>query len=149
MCLRCYICVSLTADSVSQMSNLNSLRESCSSPCPSYLLLPNGLSLRASSVSPSRGLLAGYAGLDSDYFASFYQQVPSMWAAKSYPSLKPLGSYVADLVARLRFFKVISLGFDDLIRKKPSGYLKMKVIRVRERPIKMNTGPCYIRKIFK
>ena len=33
-----------------------------------------------------------------------------MWAARSYPSLKPLGSYVADLVARLRFFKVISLG---------------------------------------
>ena len=33
-------------------------------------------------------------------------QVPSMWASKSYPSLKPLGSYVADLVARLRFFKV-------------------------------------------
>ena len=37
----------------------------------------------------------------------FGAQVPSMWAAKSYPSLKPLGSYVADLVARLRFFKVI------------------------------------------
>lgn len=36
----------------------------------------------------------------------FLSQVPSMWAAKSYPSLKPLGSYVADLVARLRFFKV-------------------------------------------
>ena len=53
-------------------------------------------------------MLVGYAGLDSNYFVSFYQQVPSMWAAKSYPSLKPLGSYVADLVARLRFFKVIS-----------------------------------------
>ena len=117
MCRRCYICVSLTADSVSQMSNLNSLRESCSSPCPSHFLLPNSLSLQASSLSPSRGLLGGYAGLDSNYFVPFYQQVPSMWAAKSYPSLKPLGSYVADLVARLRFFKVISLGFDDLIRK--------------------------------
>ena len=34
------MCVSLTADSVSQMSNLNSLRESCSPPCPSYPLLP-------------------------------------------------------------------------------------------------------------
>ncbi len=29
-----------------------------------------------------------------------------MWAAKSYPSLKPLGSYINDLIQRIEFFRV-------------------------------------------
>eukprot|EP00048_Salpingoeca_helianthica_P012917 m.190889 g.190889 ORF g.190889 m.190889 type:complete len:3952 (+) comp15437_c5_seq39:290-12145(+) len=50
-----------------------------------------------------KGLVVMSEALELMANSLFVNQVPALWAAKAYPSLKPLGSWVTDLLARVDF----------------------------------------------
>ena len=59
-------------------------------------------------LNPFEGLRSGLkrgAELETAFFEIYDGKTPAMWLKHSYPSLKPLGGYINDLVERLKFFQ--------------------------------------------
>ncbi|TGZ66131.1 hypothetical protein CRM22_005485 [Opisthorchis felineus] len=56
-------------------------------------------------IKAVKGLVVMSAGLEEMAGSLFNNRVPTIWANKAYPSLKPLAAWVEDLILRVRFIQ--------------------------------------------
>ena len=74
--------------------------------CVRYTRLTSSMRASLKSVGQAvKGLIVMSAELEQLCNSLLAGQVPDAWHGKAYPSLKPLGSWVADLLERLNFLQ--------------------------------------------